>query len=82
MFFMCLPCGTWIALRSLAFTCACCCSANLNNVLRNIIYKAYADVPGQIPLEEVIVVFDADMQAKPCFFTKVGGGGLENSLLF
>uniref|UniRef100_A0A383V9F4 Glycosyltransferase 2-like domain-containing protein n=1 Tax=Tetradesmus obliquus TaxID=3088 RepID=A0A383V9F4_TETOB len=46
-------------------------SANLNNVLRNIIYKQYADAPGTIPLEEVVVVFDADMQAKPHFFTKI-----------
>lgn len=46
-------------------------SANLNNVLKNVIYRDQAAAPGEIPLEEVIVVFDADMQAKKNFFCKV-----------
>jgi hypothetical protein len=37
-------------------------SANLNNALKNIIYQEYITKPGQIPLGELIVVFDADMQ--------------------
>jgi hypothetical protein len=41
-------------------------------VLKNIIYKEHASAPSEIPLEEVIVVFDADMQAKRNFFCKVG----------
>lgn len=45
-------------------------SGNLNNVLKNIIYQEYK-TPADIPLEEVIVVFDADMAAKRNFFCKV-----------
>lgn len=37
-------------------------SANLNNALKNIIYQEYITKPGQIPLGELVVVFDADMQ--------------------
>lgn len=46
-------------------------SANLNNALKNIIYKDYVKAPSDIPLNEVIVVFDADMAAKKNFFCKV-----------
>eukprot|EP00879_Flechtneria_rotunda_P011197 GHRR01011695.1.p1 GENE.GHRR01011695.1~~GHRR01011695.1.p1 ORF type:complete len:695 (+),score=198.24 GHRR01011695.1:342-2426(+) len=46
-------------------------SANLNNVLKNHIYKDHLQNPSQIPLEEIIIVFDADMQAKPNFFLKL-----------
>ncbi len=40
-------------------------SANLNNALKNIIYQEYATNPSQIPLGELVVVFDADMQVRP-----------------
>jgi hypothetical protein len=43
-------------------------SNNLNNCLR-LIYSEYE--PKDIPVSEVIVVFDADMVAKPNFFTKI-----------
>lgn len=46
-------------------------SANLNNALKNIIYKDYVSRPSEIAAHEVIVVFDADMQAKRNFFCKV-----------
>jgi hypothetical protein len=46
-------------------------SANLNNCLKNIVYREYVEEPAKIPKEEVIVVFDADMQAKQNFFCKV-----------
>ncbi len=45
-------------------------SANLNNCLRNYIYAHHEHKSQEIPLHEVIVVFDADMQAKPEFFQK------------
>ena len=49
-------------------------SNNLNHCLQNVIYKDYfpmnANGP-KIPKQEVMVVFDADMVAKPNFFTKV-----------
>lgn len=50
-------------------------SANLNNCLKNIVYPQYVGNPAAIPKEEVLVVFDADMQAKPYFFCKVGALG-------
>jgi hypothetical protein len=37
-------------------------SANLNNALKNIIYQEYTANPAQIPVGELVVVFDADMQ--------------------
>jgi cellulose synthase/poly-beta-1,6-N-acetylglucosamine synthase-like glycosyltransferase len=49
-------------------------SNNLNHCLKNVIYKDYSPVnPNgpKIPKHEVMVVFDADMVAKPNFFTKV-----------
>eukprot|EP00775_Hariotina_reticulata_P006654 gene6654-6879_t len=46
-------------------------SANLNNVLKNVVYSDNLAAPGKIPLEEVLVVFDADMQAKKNFFCKI-----------
>lgn len=46
-------------------------SANLNNVLKNVVYSDNLAGPEKIPLEEVVVVFDADMQAKRNFFCKV-----------
>lgn len=39
-------------------------SANLNNALKNIIYQEHVGNPGQIPLGELVVVFDADMQVR------------------
>lgn len=39
-------------------------SANLNNALKNIVYQEYASKPGEIPIGELIVVFDADMQVR------------------
>lgn len=45
-------------------------SGNLNNALRNVIYKDY-ESPADIPPEELVVVFDADMAAKKSFFVKV-----------
>ena len=49
-------------------------SNNLNHTLCNVIYKDYfplkADGP-KIPKNEVAVVFDADMVAKPNFFCKI-----------
>lgn len=41
-------------------------SANLNNALKNNIYQEYLTKPGQIPLGELVVVFDADMQVCWC----------------
>jgi hypothetical protein len=46
-------------------------SANLNNCLQNVIYKEYLGKVDTIPTSEVVVVFDADMNAKPEFFLKV-----------
>ena len=49
-------------------------SNNLNHCLQNVIYKEYwpCNPNGpKIPKHEVMVVFDADMVAKPNFFTKV-----------
>jgi hypothetical protein len=46
-------------------------SANLNSCLKNVIYKDLAARPTDIPKEEVIVVFDADMRAKRSFFCKI-----------
>jgi cellulose synthase/poly-beta-1,6-N-acetylglucosamine synthase-like glycosyltransferase len=49
-------------------------SNNLNNCLKNVIYKDYfpCDPQGpKIPKSEVMVVFDADMVAKPNFYTKI-----------
>jgi hypothetical protein len=49
-------------------------SNNLNHCLKNVVYKDYWPVnPNgpKIPKTEVMVVFDADMVAKPNFFTKV-----------
>jgi hypothetical protein len=37
----------------------------LNNALKNLIYPEYASKPGDIPIGELIVVFDADMQVGP-----------------
>ncbi|KAI8463876.1 MAG: nucleotide-diphospho-sugar transferase [Monoraphidium minutum] len=46
-------------------------SANLNHCLKTVIYRELAARPGDIPKEEVLVVFDADMQAKRNFFCKI-----------
>jgi cellulose synthase/poly-beta-1,6-N-acetylglucosamine synthase-like glycosyltransferase len=49
-------------------------SNNLNNCLKNVVYKDYYPMNPQgpkIPKTEVMVVFDADMVAKPNFFTKI-----------
>jgi len=49
-------------------------SNNLNHCLKNVIYKDYYPMNPQgpkIPKHEVMVVFDADMVAKPNFFTKI-----------
>eukprot|EP00878_Enallax_costatus_P000276 GHUV01000347.1.p1 GENE.GHUV01000347.1~~GHUV01000347.1.p1 ORF type:complete len:1266 (+),score=343.56 GHUV01000347.1:286-4083(+) len=49
-------------------------SNNLNHCLKNVIYKDYYPINPQgpkIPKHEVMVVFDADMVAKPNFFTKI-----------
>lgn len=45
-------------------------SSNLNNVLAKVIFASYAS-PSDIPGEEVLVVFDADMAARRNFFCKV-----------
>jgi hypothetical protein len=37
-------------------------SANLNNALKNLICPEYVSRPGEIPIGELVVVFDADMQ--------------------
>jgi hypothetical protein len=37
-------------------------SANLNNALKSLAYQQFAGNPSQIPLGELVVVFDADMQ--------------------
>jgi cellulose synthase/poly-beta-1,6-N-acetylglucosamine synthase-like glycosyltransferase len=53
-------------------------SNNLNHCLKNVIYKDYWPVNQngpKIPKHEVMVVFDADMVAKPNFFTKVWQSG-------
>ena len=52
-------------------------SENLNNALRNVIFKDYQTPGGatdwqSLPANEMVVVFDADMRAKPDFFLKVG----------
>lgn len=39
-------------------------SANLNNALKTRIYPEFVQNPAQIPLGELIVVFDADMQVQ------------------
>jgi hypothetical protein len=49
-------------------------SANVNNCLKNVIYPEYEGHWGDIPLTELVVVFDADMAAKKNFFLKVGTG--------
>lgn len=60
----------------MAPTGCCCCrtrakgeingkSANLNNALKNLIYPEYTSKPGDIPIGELVVVFDADMQVIP-----------------
>ena len=41
-------------------------SANLNNALKSLIYQQHVANPAQIPLGELVVVFDADMQVSPC----------------
>ena len=46
-------------------------SANVNNCLKNVVYHQYAGSYQDIPMTEVIVVFDADMAAKRNFFLKV-----------
>ncbi|GBF89253.1 six-hairpin glycosidase [Raphidocelis subcapitata] len=46
-------------------------SANLNNCLTKVIYPDLAARPQDIPASEVLVVFDADMQAKRSFFCKI-----------
>jgi hypothetical protein len=49
-------------------------SNNLNHCLRNVIYKDHAPLTHggpPIPHSEVLVVFDADMVARPNFFTKI-----------
>ena len=46
-------------------------SANVNNCLQNHIYAGYLDRKEKIPENEIIVIFDADMCAKPAFYTKV-----------
>ena len=48
-------------------------SCNVNNCLQNYIYGSYIEKGEAIPQNEVVVIFDADMCAKPQFFTKVGG---------
>ncbi len=45
-------------------------SANVNNCLRRVVYHD-ASCANDIPWWEVIVVFDADMQAKPNFFLRI-----------
>lgn len=40
--------------------------SNLNNALKNLIYPEYASRPGDIPVGELVVVFDADMQVGGC----------------
>lgn len=47
-------------------------SANVNNCLKNVIYPEYAECLSDIPMTELVVVFDADMAAKRNFFLKVG----------
>lgn len=46
-------------------------SGNLNNALQNIIYNEYKGRLTEIPANEVVVVFDADMACKKEFFLKV-----------
>lgn len=48
-------------------------SANVNNCLRNVIFPEYEGRPQDIPLRELVVVFDADMAARRNFLLKVGG---------
>lgn len=45
-------------------------SGNLNNALASV-YQQYRDRLADIPATELVVVFDADMQPKRDFFTKV-----------
>lgn len=47
-------------------------SANVNNCLRNVIFPEYEGRPQDIPLRELVVVFDADMAARKNFLLKVG----------
>lgn len=46
-------------------------SANVNNCLRNVIFSEYEGRPQDIPLKDLIVVFDADMAARKNFLLKV-----------
>lgn len=53
-------------------------AANLNNCLKNVIYADYltednsiAEDHQPIPVQEVVVVFDADMVCNKDFFRKV-----------
>ncbi|WIA20938.1 hypothetical protein OEZ85_005279 [Tetradesmus obliquus] len=46
-------------------------SANLNNCLRNVIFKEYEGRAAEIPARELVVVFDADMAARRHFLLKV-----------
>jgi hypothetical protein len=47
-------------------------SANLNNCLRNVIFREYEGRAAEIPARELVVVFDADMAARRHFLLKVG----------
>ncbi len=51
-------------------------SANVNNCLRNVIFPEYDGRPQDIPLRELVVVFDADMAARRNFLLKVGGNSV------
>lgn len=46
-------------------------SANVNNCLRNVIFPEFEGRPQDIPLKELLVVFDADMAARKNFLLKV-----------
>jgi hypothetical protein len=46
-------------------------SGNLNNCLRNVIYADFEEDFADIPAQELVVVFDADMACKRHFFLKV-----------
>jgi cellulose synthase/poly-beta-1,6-N-acetylglucosamine synthase-like glycosyltransferase len=50
-------------------------SCNVNNCLKNYIYSRYLERGESIPQNEVVVIFDADMCAKPAFFVKVSMPG-------
>jgi hypothetical protein len=45
-------------------------SANLNNCLRNVIFREYEGRAQEIPTRELVVVFDADMAARRHFLLK------------